>query len=236
MPISWTNSVIITVDEAPLDPLVKQQLESVTVDTSLHLPDMFELRFIDPARDVVELGLFMPGSLVSISVMSAAEDPLPLIQGEITALEFEYELGLTYKIIRGLDRSNRLMHGKKVRMFQDMMASEIVESILAENGLEVSVVEPTDDVYPYKAQVGVTDWDFIQMLAVDNGYRAYMADGIFNFGPIMPPDEAMLPGTFETPSLASQLVLGKDLIRVRGAVRSSEQVDDVQVMGWSPLT
>src|SRR5487761_2587000 len=229
MPISWTNSVIITVDEAPLDPLVKQQLESVTVDTSLHLPDMFELRFIDPARDAGELGLFMPGSLVSISVMSAAEDPLPLIQGEITALEFEYELGLTYKIIRGLDRSNRLMHGKKVRMFQDMMASEIVESILAENGLEVSVVEPTDAVYPYKAQVGVTDWDFIQMLAVDNGYRAYMADGIFNFGPILPPITGEVPGTLEF-NMPTQIVLGTDLIRVRGTVRSNEQVDDVQVM------
>jgi phage protein D len=234
MDASWTNSLIVLVDGMPLDPLISDLLIGGVVDTSMHLPDMFELTFIDPSRDVVELGGFIPGSEVILSVDSGGEIPVPLMIGEVTALELDYDGDSAKTVIRGFDLSNRLMRGKKVRTFQMMMASEIVEIVLAENGVELNEIDPTDDVYQYKAQSGTTDWDFIQQLAMDNGYRAYMSKGIFHFGPLLPPVAGDIPGTFEA-SLPTQIVLGQDLRRLRAVVRSTEQVEDVQVMGWSPL-
>ncbi|MCU1490668.1 MAG: Rhs element Vgr protein [Acidimicrobiaceae bacterium] len=230
----WTSSLIVLVEGAPLDPLISKQLVRSVVENSLHLPDMFELTFTDPARQVVELGGFAPGVLVALAVDGGDEEPLPLMVGEVTALELEYDVDGVRTIVRGLDLSNRLMRGKKTRYYHDMMASEIIEEILAVNGIEENVIEPTDDLYIYKVQAGVTDWDFIQELAMDNGYRAYMVDNVFIFGPMPPPLEGMIPGTIEF-SMPTQLVLGEGLVRLRAVVRSSEQVEDVMVTGWSPL-
>lgn len=234
MDTSWTASVIIEIDGVPLDPIVNDLLLRAVIDTSVHLPDMFELTFRDPARNVVELGLFLPGTQIILSVDAGEELPIPIMTGEINAWELEYDDEGPKTIIRGFDLTNRLMRGKKVRTFQFMAASEIVEAILAENLIEENMIDPTDDIYQYKVQAGITDWDFIQTLAMDNGYRAYMRCGVFLFSPIVPPVLGDVPGTLEF-SLPTELVLGKGLIRMRAIVRSTEQVEDVQVWGWSPV-
>ncbi|HLI16322.1 MAG TPA: VgrG-related protein [Acidimicrobiales bacterium] len=234
MDTQWSSSLVIEVDGVPLDPLVADLLVGAVVENSMHLPDMFELVFTDPAADVAELGGFVPGAEVVISVDNGEPVPVPLVVGEVTALELEYDQTGKRTIIRGLDLSNRLMRGKKTRVFEDMLASEIVEEILAENGIELNEIEPTDDLIEYKLQAGVTDWDFIQTLAMDCGYRAYMSDGVFTFAPAVPPVEGDVPGTLEE-SGPTQIVVGDSLIRLRAVVRSNEQVEDVQVTGWSPL-
>jgi phage protein D/phage baseplate assembly protein gpV len=230
----WTAALVIEVDGTPLDPMVQELLIRATIDTSVHLPDMFELTFRDPARNVVELGLFLPTSEISLQIDAGGELPIPIMIGEITAWELEFDDEGAKTLIRGFDLSNRLMRGKNVRTYQDMMASEIVEAVLAENGIEVNEIDPTDDLYQYKVQAGTTDWDFIQSMAMDNGYRAYMQNGVFYFHPIVPPVTGDIPGTLEF-SLPTQLVLGEDFNRLRAIVRSTEQVEDVQVMGWSPI-
>jgi phage protein D len=164
-----SSSLEILVDGAPLDPLVEVLLQRATIDNSVHLPDMFELTFRDPDRTVIELGLFIPGSEVAISVDAGEDFPIPIIIAEVTSLEIEIDREGSKTVIRGFDMTNRLMRGRKVRTFQDMMASEIVEEILAENEIELNEIDPTDDIYLYKAQAGITDWDFIQTLAMDNG-------------------------------------------------------------------
>ncbi len=234
METQWTASLIILVDGAPLDPLVDDLFLRGVIDTSVHLPDMFELTFKDPARNVVELGFFLPGTEVILSIDAGGELPVPIMIGEVNAWELEFDDEGPKTTIRGFDLTNRLMRGKKVRTYQMMMASEIVEEILAENEIELNEIDPTDDVYQYKVQAGITDWDFIQTLAMDNGYRAYMQNGVFHFSPIIPPVEGDIPGTLEF-SLPTDLVLGEGLIRLRATVRSTEQVEDVQVMGWNPV-
>ncbi|HVB06157.1 MAG TPA: VgrG-related protein [Acidimicrobiales bacterium] len=234
MDTQWTASLIILIDGTPLDPVVGDLLLRWTLDTSVHLPDMFELTFRDPARNVVELGFFLPGTEIILSIDAGEGFPHPIMIGEVNAWELEFDEEGPKTTIRGFDLTNRLMRGKKVRTYQMMMASEIVEEILAENGIELNEIDPTDDIYQYKAQAGVTDWDFIQMLAMDNGYRAYMQNGVFRFSPIIPPIAGDVPGTLEF-SLPTELVLGAGLVRLRSVVRSTEQVEDVTVMGWSPV-
>ncbi len=241
METHWTSSVTILLDGGtPLDPMITDQLIRVSVETSMYLPDVFELCFInpganDPATDIVELGGFVVGMEVAIVANAGEEETLPLTVGEITAIEFEYDTDGSKTTIRGLDFSHMLQRGKKTRFFQDMLASEIVTAILAENGVEPGEVVATDNLIQYIVQAGITDWQFIQKLAADNGYRAWMVDGFFNFAPLDPPVSGDVPGTFEV-STPTQIVVGQDIMRLRAVVRSNEQVEDVQVMGWSPIT
>jgi phage protein D/uncharacterized Zn-binding protein involved in type VI secretion len=230
----WTSSIMVLVNDLPLDPLIEGLLERAVVENSMHLPDMFELTFNDPAREVVELGGFIIGSEVVLTADGGDEEPLPLMVGEITALELEFEIGGSKTIVRGLDASHRLFRGKKTRTFQEMLVSEIIEEILAESEVIPGEIAPTADPIQYLVQAGTTDWQFIQKLAQDCGYRAWMMDGLFNFAPVEPPVTGDVPGTLEV-NAPTQLVLGQGLTRLRAVVRSTEQVEDVQVMGWSPL-
>ncbi len=239
MDTHWTSSVIILLEGSPLDPTIVDQLNKVSVDTSMHLPDVFEICFInpgagDPATDIVDLGGFVIGAEISIIVNAGDTEGLPLTVGEITAIEFEYDVDGNKTTIRGLDFSHMLQRGKKTRFFQEMLASDIVGEILAENGVAPGEVVATDNLIQYIVQAGVTDWQFIQKLASDNGYRAWMSDGFFNFAPITAPVAGDVPGTFDF-STSSQIVVGQNVMRIRAVVRSNEQVEDVQVMGWSPI-
>lgn len=239
MQAQWTSAVTILVEGMPLDPAIQDQLGRVAVENSMHLPDVFELTFINPARndpatDVVSLGGFILGAEIAIAADGGDQEPLPLMVGEVTAIEFEYDFDGGKTIVRGLDASHRLFRGKKTRSFQEMMVSEIVEEILSENGVEPGEILPSDDIIQYMVQAGTTDWQFIQKLATDIGYRAWMADGFFNFAPIEPPVTGDVPGTLEV-NTPTQLVVGQGIVRLRAVVRSTEQVEDVQVMGWSPL-
>ena len=75
---------------------------------------MFSLRFRDPARIVLSKTNAKIGAKVKISVMTAEEpDPEPLIEGEITALEAEFDAGGTFTVIRGYDQAHRLFRGRR---------------------------------------------------------------------------------------------------------------------------
>jgi len=228
----WTSSLTILIDDVPLLPTVKSLFERAVVENSMNLPDSFELTFNDPARTVIETGGFIIGSPVEITVDGGDELPLPLFIGEITALELEFDESGSKTVVRGLDGSNRLFRGKKSRVYTEMLASEIVAEILVENEVLPGEIVPSDDPIEYMMQAGCTDWQFIQKLARDCGYRAWMEDGFFNFAPTTPPVTGDIPGTLEI-NEPTQLVLGQGLLRLRAVVRSTEQVDGVVVSGWN---
>ena len=68
-------------------------LVSAYVDDSLQLPDLFVLRFRDPDRMVLAKSGVKIGSTVKISRQpaDATHSPQPLITGEVTALEAEFD-------------------------------------------------------------------------------------------------------------------------------------------------
>lgn len=237
MATNWTSVPEIEVDGAPLDPLISNLLLRVRVDNSMHLPDEFELTFLDPNGLVLEEGVFLIGALVTIEVLAGGDEPAPLTEGEVTAVEYEYDSQGSLTIVRGLDQSCHLFRGKYTRFFEDQLASDIVAQILEENGLVPGEIVPTDDLITYICQAGVTDWQFIQKLALDNGYRAWMMDGLFNFAPIDPPaaTDGDVPDISYETTTPTQIVVPQGLTRLRATVRSTEQVDDVNVSGWSIL-
>jgi hypothetical protein len=236
MSLSVTSSQCqVLVMGAPLDPLVSGALVAVEVDSTMFVPSQFKLVF----RNSPDMVLLPAGlQLVTPVVVSVSNDgvPTPLITGEVTSVEVEYADGETLTVVKGMDRSHRLMRGTKTMAYPEMTASAVVTMLLGESGVIPGEIIPTENIYPWLSQANVSSWVFIQQLAKLENYVAYSdALGFFNFGPMTKPEMGLPPAmTYLTPALGTQLVMGKNLMRLRAVVTSAEQVPVVTATGYDP--
>jgi hypothetical protein len=237
--LTGVNSVqaYVEIDGAPLDPIVAGYLIEAEVDSSLFLPDQAKLVFQGGPDLILTAGVITIGVVLTIQV-ETGEVPMPLFTGEVTALELDYGPTGSRTIVRGLDMSHRLMKGTATRALPDMVASEAVALILGEADVLPGEIIPTATPYLQLNQANVSDWVFIQQLAELEGYDAYMdAEGLFNFCPSGIAEEGLPPVmSYEEPVVSgTQLVLGKNLLRLKASVTGADQVGVVQVRGWDPI-
>lgn len=227
-----SSSFVITIDGAPLAADIEALLVSAFVDSSLRLPDMFALRFRDTDRTVIAKSGIMIGAKVTIAVTTDATPAAePLVAGEVTALELEFDETGTFAVIRGYDPAHRLFRGRHTKSYTQTTASDAVRQVGGRVGLEVGTIEPTTTVFEHLAQCGQTDWEFLDGLARQAGFELAVRDNKLNFGRRKPAADA--PDD-QGPTVPDPLVLrfGADLLRVRSVVTAAEQVDRVQVRGW----
>lgn len=226
----------ILVDGTPLSPLVVGTLVACEVDSTMFVPSQFRIAFRAVPDEVLIPGGLQLAAMVTVTVSDAGA-PIPLMSGEVTAVEVEHSDGETLTIVRGMDRSHRLMRGTKTQAYPEMTSSDVVTALIAEAGVVPGEIIPTDNIYDWLTQANVSSWVFIQQLAALENCVAYAdAEGLFNFGPMTKPEEGMPPAmTFETPPEGTQLVMGKNLIRLRAVVTSAEQVPEVTVTGYDPM-
>ncbi len=225
----------VTVMGGPLSPLVSGLLVSAEVDSTMFVPSQFKLVFRGTPNAVLLPGELQLVTPVTVSVSSDGV-PTPLITGEVTSVEVEHENGSTVTIVRGMDKANRLMRGTNTMAYPEMTASTVVTMLLGEAEVIPGEIIPTENVYPWLTQANVSAWVFIQQLAALENYVAYTdALGLFNFCPMPKPEEGLPPAmTYLTPPMGGQLVMGKNLIRLRATVTSAEQVPAVTVTGYDP--
>jgi phage baseplate assembly protein gpV len=230
-----TNSCEVLVEGAPLNPMVAMYLRSVEVDSTMFVPSQFKLVFQSTPLMVLEPG----GLQLAVEVIITASydmAPVPLITGEITSVEVEYEHGETLTIVRGMDRSHRLMRGTQTMAYPDTMASDVVTMLLGEATVPPGEIIPTSNLYEWLTQANVSAWTFIQQLARLENYVAYSdALGLFNFCPMPKPEEAGAPAmSTDVPALPNQLVMGVNLVSLRAVVSAAEQVPTVITTGYDP--
>jgi len=227
-----TTSFLVDVDGTPLAADLIPLLAGAYVDDSLHLPDVFELRFRDPDRTVLARTGFKVGSAVKISVLTGdSATPEQLLSGEVTTLEAEFDAGGTFTVVRGYDRAHRLFRGRRTESYQQVTASDIVKKVAQRAQLQLGTIESTSTVYDHMSQSGQTDWQFLDGLARDIGYQIAVRDGKLDFGRARTAADApQAAGVADQNPLV--LKLGTDLLRFRTTVTSAEQVKEVQVRGW----
>jgi hypothetical protein len=223
----------VLVDGAPLDPLVSDLLIATEVDSSMHVPSSFRLVFRGMPNDVLLEGGFQLAALV---IITTGAPPKPLIIGEVTSVEFEHAPDGTLTIVKGMDRCHRLMRGTNTMAYPEMTASDVVTALIAEAGVLPGQIIPTTTIYPWLTQANVSAWVFIQQLAAMENYVAYASNlGMFNFCPMPLAEEGLPPvETMLEPPIGTQLVMGKNLLRLRANVSGSEQVPVVTVTGYDP--
>ena len=238
MSLTGTTSaqIDIEVEGAPLSPMVSALLISAEVDTSLFVPSQFRLVFRGQSSEVLEGGGLQLGVMVMLQV-TTGEAPTPLMTGDITGVEVEYGPEGRLTIVTGLDRSHRLMRGTKTFAYPDMTASDVVEQLVSEAGVIPGEILPTTTIYEWLTQPNVSSWTFIQQLAALENCVAYVDPmGLFQFGPLPMPEEGLPPVmSYAEPAMGSQLVLGKNLVRLHARVSSAEQVPEVTVTGYDPM-
>ena len=230
--MSTTSGFVVEVDGSPLAADVAPLLLSAHVDDSLRLPDLFLLRFRDSERIVIAKSGAKIGSKVKISVASdAGPTPQPLIEGEVTALEAEADSTGTFTVIRGYDQAHRLFRGRRTETYTQSTASDVAKKVAGRAGLAIGTVESTSTVFDHVSQGGLTDWEFLDGLARENGYEIAVRAGKFDFSK---PKDANKAPEAGGPTASNPLVLrlGSDLLRFRSVVTSAEQVKEVQARGW----
>lgn len=234
--MSFSSSFLVEIGGAPLPADVVPLLISAYVDDSQRLPDMFVLRFRDPQRMVLAKSGATIGAKAEVSVLvSGSSTPATLIEGEVTAVEAEFDSGGTFTLIRGYDQAHRLFRGRRTASYVQMTASNIARQVAQRAGLQVGEVTSTRTVFAHVSQAGQTDWELLQQLARDTGLEIAVREGRFSF---TAPTTASTAPTASARSQADPLVLalGVDLLRFRSVLTSAQQAGSVEVRGWDVAT
>jgi phage protein D len=226
-----SNGFLITIEGSPLPADIEQLLAEAYVDDNRSLPDIFVLRFRDANRLVLSKTGVKIGSRVKIAVTSSdGVTPTPLISAEVTAVEADFDATGTFTLIRGYDLSHRLFRGRRAESYTQVTASDVAVKVARRAGLAIGTVEATSTVFDTVSQGGVSDWHFLSGLAAEIGYEVAVVDDKFEFRPPKPAADAPAgDGTAGDPLV---LEMGTDLLRVRSAITSAEQVSQTQVRGW----
>ena len=225
---------LLTIDGTPLSPELEPLLESVLVDDHLHLPDMFLITFRDIDRTVLGTAGIRIGSRVVISGSALGEQgPKPLITGEVTAIEAEYDAMGGRAIVRGYDPSHRFHRGRHTETWRNATDSDIARAVARRAGVEIGTIEESTTTHDHVSQANVSDWEFLQARAREIGYEIAFHEGRFQFRKPAPASGGPGEGDFES-SDPLQLVMGQELLEFRPRITSSEQVKEVEVRAWDP--
>lgn len=177
-----TPSIYVGAGSTPLPAEAENLMTQVVVDSHLHLPDMFEIRFFDNDADALSKAGLSVGVQVSIKAGSPASSvALELVEGEVTAIEGAYDPARNETIVRGYSKDHRLQRVRRTRTFLNMKDSDIARQVASDAGLTVGTIDETKATHDHVGQVNQTDWDFLTWRAASIGYEIGMAGGKFHF-------------------------------------------------------
>lgn len=230
----FTLQASVEIDGSQLAPDLVPTLEQVVVDDHLHLPDTFVLSFRDLDRKVLSKAKVQIGSQVRISgTPLGGELPLPLLSGEVTSIEADYDALGARATVRGYDHSQRLHRGRRTATYRNVKDSDIATQVARRAGIKVGTIDDSRTTHEHVSQANLSDWEFLQARAREIGFEVAVADGKLDFRKPTASSDAPTDGDFDSKN-PLQLVFGQDLLEFRPRITSSEQVKEVKVRGWDP--
>ncbi|MEF9905262.1 VgrG-related protein [Streptomyces sp. P9-A2] len=230
---SFSNIIDVTFDGKPVPPYFTPLLVGGWVDLGAGVPGAFRVTFRDAHGMVLgKLGIKFGTEVVISPVAHGKGAGDPLLTGEVTGMETDYDGTGTFTVIRGYDRGHRMMRRRRVAAYRNQTASDIARTLAGQDGVAVGKVQSTRTVYEFISQANVTDWDFLSRLADENEMVMSLdAKGKFQF---VSPDPASGAPPTSTPGEKSPFVLqaGNDVLRCRAAVTAADQYGRVEARGW----
>ncbi|MCX4763591.1 VgrG-related protein [Streptomyces sp. NBC_01275] len=234
---AFSSVIQVTLGGRPLPVDFAPMLVEGWVDQGLGVPAAFRLTFRDPYHLVLgKLGVKFGTPVVLAPIADGKGAGDPLLTGEVCGLEADYDGTGSFTVIRGYDFGHRLMRQRRVAAYRNQSASDIARKLAAQDGVPVGKIQSTKTVYEFISQANVTDWDFLARLADENEMvMSIDSKGKFQF---VKPDPASGAPSPSTPGEKSPYVLeaGTDILRLRAAVTSAEQVARVEARGWDVTT
>ncbi|MET9973249.1 VgrG-related protein, partial [Streptomyces sp. NPDC006356] len=207
------------------------------VDQGAGVPAAFRLTFRDPYHLVLdELKVKFGTRVVLTPVADGQGVGKPLLTGEVTGMEADFDGTGSFTVIRGYDFGHRMMRQRRVAAYRNQKASDIARKLAAQDGVSIGRIQPTQGMYAFISQSNVTDWDFLSRLADENNMVMSLdSKGKFRF--VKPNPSAGAP-SLRTDGDKSAFVLqaGHDILRLRAAVTAADQVGKVESRGWNVTT
>jgi phage protein D len=214
------SNVFIKIGGADVQRPVMQQLLEVIVDQHAHLPAMFTIRLLDPDLKLLDEGPFDLTKEVEIQAVKTGGEKVPLIKGEITALEPLFGEGMIAElVVRGYDKSHRLFRKTNSKAHVNKKDSDLASEFAQAAGLEAQV-DTTATVYDHIYQHNQSDLAFLMQRAWRIGFECFVSEGKLFFR--KPP----------AGQASVTLTWGDDLLSFRLRMTLAEQVDEVLVKGW----
>ncbi|MCW2872430.1 VgrG-related protein [Actinacidiphila oryziradicis] len=235
--IGYSNVFSVKIAGRTLDQAVAPLLVAGHVDFGAGVPGSFQLTFRDQKKKVLGLTGAKIGADVELAAVSDGQGAqFPLLTGEITGLETDYDGTGTFTVIRGYDLGHRMLRQRRVVAYRNMTASDIARRLAGQDKVPTGTVQATKIVYEFITQANVTDWDFLSRLADENE----MVMSVSSRGKLqlVKPDPASGAPSTSTPSDNNPLVLkaGNDILRCRVSVTSADQVSKAEARGWDVTT
>lgn len=217
-----TSQVTIKVAGTKLQPEVTSLIVEVVVDQHAHLPHMFTIRLHDPDLKLLDTGPFDIAKEVEIAASGDEEgnEVIPLLKGEVTALEPEFNTGMNAElVVRGYDKSHRLYRETRSKSYLNVKDSDLAEEIAQKVGLQAEV-EATSVVYDHLYQHNQSDLAFLMQRAWRIGYECFVDDGKLHFRKPVNQGQDI------------SLTWGQELLSFFPRMTVAEQVKRVVVRGW----
>jgi phage protein D/phage baseplate assembly protein gpV len=221
--VNHVTKFSIKVDNADIPAEYATQLHSLTVESSLNLPNIAEVSFLDPKLNFIDGNLLIPGKKLEIFHKDPKGNEQNIFSGEIVELEPNFEYPNAYCVVRGFDLLHRLMRGRFVRDFVDYYDSDIAIKIAGE-GKMGSDIRQTSPKHDYVFQDNETNLGFLQRRASALGFVVFAKDGKLHF---------------EAPGSSSEVELSwgtGGLSSFRPRLTTLGQPTEITVLGWDYST
>jgi phage protein D len=235
--ITFSSVIEVKVDGKKLSTEIAPLLIEGSVDQGIGVPASFRLTFRDPKRKVLDLLKVKFGSEVVIAPVAGGKGAAdPLLTGEVTALEAEYDGTGAMAVIRGYDSGFRLMRQRRVVAYKNQTAASIVRKLAVQDGVTIGKIDSTGSPYEFISQSGVTDWDFLAQLADDCEMDMSIdARGKLQFVKGKKASGAPSPNS-QSDTSPALLEGGVDILRLQASVSAADQVKNVESRGWNVTT
>ncbi|MFJ4838063.1 VgrG-related protein [Streptomyces sp. NPDC088746] len=234
---AFSSIMQVTIGGAKLPAAIAPMLVEGWVDQGAGVPAAFRLTFRDPYHLVLgELSVKFGTRVVLTPVADGQGIGKPLLTGEVTGMEADYDGTGSFTVIRGYDFGHRLMRQRRVAAYRNQSASDIARKLVGMDGVPIGRIQSTKGAYGFISQSNVTDWDFLARLADENGMVMSLdPKGKFRFVKPTPSSGAPSPSTDGDKS-PFVLQAGHDILRLRAAVTAADQVGEVESRGWNVTT
>jgi phage protein D/phage baseplate assembly protein gpV len=215
----------ISVDGAEVDEVVADAVTEIRVLNYLALPDMCTFETFFGVEDF-EKQPFDIGKALEVALSSSeGTTTQTLFRGEIVTLEPEFAHGGVALTVRALDRAHRLQRARRIRTFQKMTISQLVDKVVREAGLTPVVggdIKGLGIEFEHIQQDNENDLEFLWRLARRVGADIYVDGDKVHF-------------TRAGKDVPVELEWPTQLHTFRPRVTAVQQVDEVS-MAWNDGT
>ena len=235
---TYSNEAKVTINGLSLNEIDASKSLSGTlgacwVECSMNLPTAFHIMFTDNYQKYIKdfPEVFKLGARIAVyAVADGQGEDIPLVTGEITGIEADYDSGTTSTVIRGLDHSFKMMRRSRTKGYEDQTATEIVRYLAGQDGVLVGHVESSITRYKMITQPNISDWQFVNELAYRNGmFVDFDNRGYLRFRRLPVADAPLNP---DFPRMPTILKVGGNVRRCRTGITSADQSGSVTVRGW----